>query len=86
MRKSLIIAAALSAMAFSMAPASAAPMTGQLGKGITTQSEVQKVHWTGRHHYHGRKHWRGGKHHRRGWHKRRQHCFIRIGRRVCVLR
>lgn len=73
MRKSLIIAAALSAMALSGAgTASAASMTGHLGKGITTQSEVQKVHYSGRRHWHPRKHHR--------------HCFIRVGHRVCVLR
>ena len=86
MKRSLIIAAALSAMALSASvPASAAPMTGQLGKGFGIQSEVQQVHWTGRRHYHGRKHWNSRKHHRR-WHKRHRHCFIRIGRRVCVMR
>jgi hypothetical protein len=82
MKKSLILAAALSALAFSTAGASnAAPAVGHLGGlNAAAGSELQQVHYRPYKHYHNRK-W-----HNRRWHKRQRHCFFRIGKRVCVWR
>jgi hypothetical protein len=88
MKKGLIIAAALSAMALSTAGAStAAPALGQLGgvKAAVGGTQLEQVHYRKYRHSHNRR-WnknRGWKHRRYG---KRRHCFLRVGRRVCVLR
>lgn len=81
MKKGLIFAAALSAIALSGAGgASAAPALGQLG-GLKAAgaSQLEQVYYRSNRHYNNRR-W-----HNRRWHKR-QHCFFRIGKRICVYR
>ncbi|MFN0217409.1 MAG: hypothetical protein ACKVP4_01200 [Hyphomicrobium sp.] len=88
MKKSLILAAALSALAFSTAGASnAAPAVGHLG-GLKAAagSELQQVHYRPYKHYHNRRWNNDRRWNNRRWHKRQRHCFLRVGKRICVLR
>lgn len=79
MKKALIIAAAMSALALSAAgSANAAPIGSQLGGIKAGDSGLQQVHYKRYRHYHGHNGWKK--------HRRYRHCFIRIGRRVCVWR
>ena len=79
MKKGLILAAALSALAFTTAGTSgAAPLGGQLGVAAKADTQLaQPVHYKRYRHTHNRR-----------WKKNRRyrHCVIRVGRRVCVWR
>ncbi|MGQ0457757.1 MAG: hypothetical protein ACT4OU_11915 [Hyphomicrobium sp.] len=86
MKKGLILAAALAGLSLSTAgTSSAAPAVGHLnGVSAASGSELQQVHYRPYKHTHNRR-WHKNRWHKNRWHKRR-HCFIRIGKRVCVLR
>lgn len=85
MKKGLILAAALSALAFTaVGPSSAAPLGGQLGAAAQADTQLaQPVHYKRYKHSHNRR-WN----HNRRWKKNRRyrHCAFRVGRRVCVWR
>lgn len=86
MKNGLIFAAALSAIALSGAgSASAAPALGQLG-GLKAAGapQLEQVYYRSNRHYDNRR-WHNRRWNNRRWHKR-QHCFLRIGKRICVYR
>lgn len=87
MKKGLIFAAALSAIALSGAgSASAAPALGQLG-GLKAAGapQLEQVYYRSNNNYRS-----NHRYHNRRWYKPRyhkqRHCFLRVGRRICVLR
>lgn len=83
MKKGIVFAAVMSALAMSAAGSASAAPAGALATGLTAdKGAVEQVHYRKYRHYHGPRY---GK---KRWHKGRKHrhCFIRVGRRVCVWR